>query len=51
MSISPSIYSILSLSERNFSLKFHTSGEGGLRMGKLILDGELSEHVVKKQDN
>ena len=42
------LYSILSLSERNFSLKFHTSEQGGLRMGKLILDGELSEHVVKK---
>ena len=46
--LSLDLYSILSLSERNFSLKFHTSGEGGLRMGKLILDGELSEHVVKK---
>ena len=46
--LSLDLYSILSLSERNFSLKFHTSGQGGLMMGKLIMDGELSEHVVKK---
>lgn len=46
--LSLDLYSILSLSERNFSLMFETSGQGGHRMGHLILDGELSEHVVKK---
>jgi phosphoribulokinase len=42
------LYSILSLSERNFSLEFLTSDHNGHRMGVLIADGELSEHVVKK---
>ncbi len=46
--LSLDLYSILSLSEREFSLKFLTSELSGHRMGKLIIDGELSEHVVKK---
>jgi phosphoribulokinase len=46
--LSLDLYSILSLSERNFSLKFGTSEHDGHRMGELIMDGELSEHVVKK---
>jgi phosphoribulokinase len=46
--LSLDLYSILSLSERNFSLKFHTSGHAGHKLGELIIDGELSEHVVKK---
>jgi len=46
--LSLDLYSILSLSERNFSLKFHTSSHGGQRMGELIMDGELSTHVVNK---
>jgi phosphoribulokinase len=46
--LSLDLYSILSLSERNFSLKFHTSGSAGERLGELIIDGELSAHVVKK---
>jgi phosphoribulokinase len=46
--LSLDLYSILSLSERNFSLKFQTSQLGGQKMGELIMDGELSAHVVKK---
>ncbi len=46
--LSLDLYSILSLSERNFSLEFLTSDHNGQRMGALIADGELSEHVVKK---
>jgi len=46
--LSLDLYSILSLSQRNFSLKFGTSEHDGHKMGDLIMDGELSEHVVKK---
>jgi len=46
--LSLDLYSILSLSERNFALMFETSIHEGERMGQLIIDGELSEHVVKK---
>jgi phosphoribulokinase len=46
--LSLDLYSILSLSERNFALKFQTCGQGGDRMGELIIDGELSAHVVNK---
>jgi phosphoribulokinase len=46
--LSLDLYSILSLSEREFSLKFLTNEQSGHRMGELIIDGELSEHVVKK---
>ncbi len=46
--LSLDLYSILSLSERDFSLKFATGVQYGQRMGELIIDGELSEHVVKK---
>jgi phosphoribulokinase len=46
--LSLDLYSILSLSERNFALKFHTSEHGGERLGELIIDGELSAHVVNK---
>ena len=49
--LSLDLYSILSLSERNFSLKFLTSEHNGHRMGEMIIDGELSEHVVKKLEN
>jgi phosphoribulokinase len=49
--LSLDLYSILSLSERNFSLKFLTSEQDGRRMGKLVMDGELSEHVVKKLEH
>ena len=49
--LSLDLYSILSLSERNFALKFHTSGQGGERMGELIMDGELSAHVVNKLEH
>ena len=44
-------YSILSLSERNFSLRFQKCGEEGQRMGELIIDGELSAHVVNKLEH
>ncbi len=46
--LSLDLYSILSISQRNFSLKFGTSEHDGQKMGELIMDGELSEHVVKK---
>ncbi len=46
--LSLDLYSILSLSEREFSLKFLTNEQNGHRMGELIIDGELSEHVVRK---
>jgi phosphoribulokinase len=46
--LSLDLYSILSLSERNFSLEFVTSEHDGHKMGELIIDGELSEHVVNK---
>ena len=46
--LSLDLYSILSLSERNFSLEFVTSEHDGHKMGELVIDGELSEHVVKK---
>lgn len=46
--LSLDLYSILSLSERNFSLKFHTCDQGGQKMGALIMDGELNAHVVNK---
>jgi phosphoribulokinase len=46
--LSLDLYSILSLSQRDFSLKFLTSDHDGKKMGELIMDGELSEHVVKK---
>jgi phosphoribulokinase len=46
--LSLDLYSILSCSERNFSLEFLTCGQEGQCMGKLIMDGELSTHVVNK---
>jgi phosphoribulokinase len=46
--LSLDLYSILSLSERNFSLKFLMTEHYGHKMGEMIMDGELSEHVVKK---
>jgi len=46
--LSLDLYSILSLSERNFALKFELSEQDGQTLGRLIIDGELSEHVVKK---
>ena len=49
--LSLDLYSILSLSERDFSLKFLTSEHNGHKMGEMIIDGELSEHVVKKLEH
>jgi phosphoribulokinase len=49
--LSLDLYSILSLSERNFALKFQTCGRGGDRLGELIMDGELSAHVVNKLEH
>lgn len=49
--LSLDLYSILSLSERNFSLKFATGMQYGQRMGELIVDGELSGHVVEKLEH
>ena len=51
INLSLDLYSILSLSQRDFSLKFKTSEHDGHRMGDLIIDGELSEHVAKKLEN
>jgi phosphoribulokinase len=49
--LSLDLYSILSLSERNFALKFRTSDREDNRMGELIIDGELSAHVVNKLEH
>lgn len=49
--LSLDLYSILSLSERNFSLRFQKCGKEGQRMGELIIDGELSAHVVNKLEH
>jgi phosphoribulokinase len=49
--LSLDLYSILSLSERNFSLKFHTCEQEGEKMGELIIDGELSAHVVNRLEH
>ena len=49
--LSLDLYSILSLSQRNFSLKFGTCDHDGHKMGELIMDGELSEHVVRKLEH
>ena len=49
--LSLDLYSILSLSERDFSLKFTTGVQFGHRMGELIVDGELALHVVKKLEH
>jgi len=49
--LSLDLYSILSLSERNFCLEFINSDHGGHHMGQLIMDGELSAHVVKKLEH
>ena len=46
--LSLDLYSILSLSERNFALKFQTCGSVGDRLGELVIDGELSAHVVNR---
>ncbi|NMB78737.1 MAG: phosphoribulokinase [Methanomicrobiales archaeon] len=42
------LYSILSLSERNFALKFARGENDGRQMGELIIDGELSEHIARR---
>jgi phosphoribulokinase len=42
------LYSILSLSERDFLLEFTRTDRNGRRMGDLIIDGELSAHVVER---
>ncbi|NLD57675.1 MAG: phosphoribulokinase [Methanomicrobiales archaeon] len=49
--LSLDLYSILSLSERNFTLQFLTSEHDGRKMGDLIIDGELSEGVVEKLEH
>jgi phosphoribulokinase len=49
--LSLDLYSILSCSERNFSLEFLTCGQDSQCMGQLIMDGELSEHVVNKLEH
>jgi phosphoribulokinase len=49
--LSLDLYSILSCSERNFSLEFLTCQQDSQCMGQLIMDGELSEHVVNKLEH
>lgn len=51
LDLSLDLYSILSLSERNFCLRFQTCENRGRRMGELIIDGELSAHVVNKLEH
>lgn len=46
--LSLDLFSILSLSERGFLLKFGTDDHDGQKMGNLIIDGELNAHIVKK---
>lgn len=46
--LSLDLYSILSLSQRNFSLRFLTGEHNNHRMGTLVMDGELRQHVVEK---
>jgi phosphoribulokinase len=46
--LSLDLYSILSLSQRNFALEFVTGEKSGEQMGTMIMDGELSKHVVRK---
>ena len=46
--LSLDLYSILSLSQRNFSLKFLTSEHDDRQMGTLVMDGELREDVGEK---
>jgi phosphoribulokinase len=40
------LHSILALSDRNFLLEFIRHEQNGKRMGDLVIDGELSSHVV-----
>lgn len=40
------LYSVLSLSDRNFLLEFIHRDQKTQRMGDLVIDGELSSHVV-----
>ena len=49
--LSLDLYSILSCTERNFSLEFLTCGQESQCMGQLIMDGELSAHVVNKLEH
>jgi len=49
--LSLDLYSILSCTERNFSLEFLSCRQEGQCMGQLIMDGELSTHVVNKLEH
>lgn len=51
LDLSLDLYSILSLSERNFCLGFQSCENRGKRMGELSIDGELSAHVVNKLEH
>jgi phosphoribulokinase len=46
--LSLDLYSILSLSQRNFSLKFLTTDHNNHRIGQLVMDGELRKDVGEK---
>ncbi len=46
--LSLDLYSILSLSQRNFSLKFLTSDQNNHHIGQLVMDGELRKDVGEK---
>jgi len=46
--LSLDLYSILSLSQRNFSLKFLTSEQNNQRIGQLVMDGELRKDAGEK---
>jgi phosphoribulokinase len=49
--LSLDLYSILSCTERNFSLEFLTCGQDSQCMGQLIMDGELSGHMVSRLEH
>jgi phosphoribulokinase len=49
--LSLDLYSILSLSQRNFSLKFLTSDQNNHRIGQLVMDGELRKDVGEKLEH
>lgn len=46
--LSLDLYSILSLSQRNFSLKFLTTEQNNHRIGQLVMDGELRKDAGEK---
>ena len=46
--LSIDLFDVLSLSERNFSIEFHTEEIGGRTLGAISFDGELGYDVIRK---